>query len=485
MSSGALRRGLPAGLSPASEASIDPGSFRDPAGQVVVAGARVFRTLSPSGWQGFEKLLSSGVLDGAVRSAKLWPANLVDVDAVPPSIAALVNGDVGRIVEHPALPFVSYPYEWPFALMKRAALLHIDLHLDLLEQGFSLVDGSAYNVQFTGTRPVFIDTLSIVPYANGDPWLGYQQFCTQFLNPLLVTSYLGIGYHAWFRGALEGIPVQDAARILPWRSWPSWGVLSHVMLHASLLSRVSRQKHRDVNRSGTRGPSRLGMVGLLRGLRRIIRRLGPKGHTGTRWSDYETNNSYGDPEADTKRRFVAEFVEQAQPAMLWDFGCNTGAFSELSLKNGAKRAIGFDFDLGALERAVSRADAGKLDLLPLHLDATNPSPRQGWRQMERAGLVERTNAQGLLALAFLHHLVIGKNIPLAEAVEWLVGFAPAGVIEFVPKSDPMVQGMLSHRADIFEDYDIDSFRGILGARARIVREQQVSPGGRTLFLYER
>jgi ribosomal protein L11 methylase PrmA len=261
-------------------------------------------------------------------------------------------------------------------------------------------------------------------------------------------------------------------------------VLSHVMLHAKLLSRAGRTPAAE-GRKKLRGPSRLGMTGLLRGLRSAVRRLQPKGLSDTTWSGYETNNSYADPEAAAKRRFVGAFIERARPAMLWDFGCNTGAYSELALASGAARAVGFDFDLGALEGAVARADARKLDLLPLHLDATNPSPRQGWRQMERAGLAERKNASGLLALAFLHHLVIGRNIPLPEAVAWLVGFAPIGVIEFVPKSDPMVRGMLAQRADIFADYDIDSFRSVLGACARIVRETEISPGGRTLFLYER
>jgi ribosomal protein L11 methylase PrmA len=467
-----------------NDTPIDPGSFRDPAGRILIADDRVFRTVSPTGWPNFETLMQSGVLDAMIESGRLWPAKLAGFDEVPPAVAALAGSTRARIVEHPVLPFVSYPYEWPYALAKRAALLHLDLHLDLLERGFSLIDGSAYNVQFAGTRPVFIDTLSIVPYAEGDPWLGYQQFCAQFLNPLLITAYLGIGYHAWFRGALEGISVQDTARVLPWRSCLSWAVLSHVMLHAKLLSRAGRTPAAE-GRKKLRGPSRLGMTGLLRGLRSAVRRLQPKGLSDTTWSGYETNNSYADPEAEAKRRFVGAFIERARPAMLWDFGCNTGAYSELALASGAARAVGFDFDLGALEGAVARADARKLDLLPLHLDATNPSPRQGWRQMERAGLAERKNASGLLALAFLHHLVIGRNIPLPEAVAWLVGFAPIGVIEFVPKSDPMVRGMLAQRADIFADYDIDSFRSVLGACARIVRETEISPGGRTLFLYER
>ena len=463
---------------------VDPGSFRDPAGRIFIANGRVFRTVSESAWPGFEKLLSSGTLTELVDAGKLWPATLLDSEETVPAIERAADTCFHRIIEHPPLPFVSYAYEWPFALVKRAALLHLDMHLDLLERGFSLVDGSAYNIQFKGTRPVFIDTLSIVPYAERDPWLGYQQFCTQFLNPLLIASYLGIGWHAWFRGALEGIPVRDTAQLLPWHSRLSWCVLTHVVLHAKLLSHASKKGPPDAISVG-RGPSKLGLIALLRGIRKKVSALKPKGISNTPWRDYETNNSYADPEAEVKRRFVAAFVEKTRPEMLWDFGCNTGAFSELSLSSGATRVVGFDFDLGALEGAVARADERRLDMLPLYLDATNPSPSQGWKQMERAGIAERANADALLALAFLHHLVIGKNIPLPDAVDWLIGFAPRGVIEFVPKSDPMVQRMLSQRKDIFEHYDTDTFRQVLAARARISQEQQVSPNGRSLFMYER
>ena len=227
------------------------------------------------------------------------------------------------------------------------------------------------------------------------------------------------------------------------------------------------------------------MIGLLRGLRRMISRLQPKGLKTTVWCDYEDNTSYDAEETNAKRAFVADFIRVVHPTMLWDLGCNTGAYSELALVNGARRVVGFDFDLGALEAAVSRADEKDLDLLPLLLDATNPSPRQGWRQRERAGLKERANAQAILALAFLHHLVIGKNIPLGEAVDWLVQVAPAGVIEFVPKTDPMVRRMLAQREDIFNDYDIETFRQMLSSISRVQKEMTLSETGRTLFIYER
>lgn len=468
-----------------ASAQLDPGSFRDPAGRILHADGRVFRTVAPENWKTFEALQTSGLLDQLVASGMLWPATRPAANAIPDEVTDFVAGSDYRVMEHPVLPFVSYPYEWPFALTQRAALLHLDLQLELLEHGYTLVDGTAYNVQFSDNRPVFIDTLSIVPYKDGDPWLGYQQFCTQFLNPLLLMATRGIGFHAWFRGALEGIGVQDTAKLLPWRSRLSFGVMTHVLLHAKLLSGINHTSRPDANKKDLRGPSRIGLIGMLRGLRRLIAGLKPKGLDGTRWNDYADNTSYDSDETEAKKRFIADFTERTRPGMLWDFGCNTGAFSEVALGSGASRAIGFDFDLGALESAVARADAHSLPLLPLFLDATNPSPRQGWRQMERAGLSERSNADALLALAFLHHLVIGKNIPIGEAVKWLVDFAPAGVVEFVPKSDPMVRGMLAQRADIFPDYNIETFRHVLSGHARIVKETPLSQDGRTLFVYER
>ena len=96
-------------------------------------------------------------------------------------------------------------------------------------------------------------------------------------------------------------------------------------------------------------------------------------------------------------------------------------------------------------------------MLPLWLDAANPSPSQGWGQAERQGLAERARADALIALAFIHHIAIGRNVPLDMALDWLLAMAPVGVIEFPPKSDPMVQRLLSQRDDIFPDYDEATF----------------------------
>ena len=72
-----------------------------------------------------------------------------------------------------------------------------------------------------------------------------------------------------------------------------------------------------------------------------------------------------------------------------------------------------------------------------------------------------------------------------DAVGWLMEMAPQGVIEFVPKSDPMVKRLLALRADIFPDYDEAAFRTAVERHGRILQSESLSPGGRLLIWYQR
>jgi ribosomal protein L11 methylase PrmA len=147
--------------------------------------------------------------------------------------------------------------------------------------------------------------------------------------------------------------------------------------------------------------------------------------------------------------------------------------------------VGFDFDQGALDTAFARAKTERLNFLPLFLDAANPPPSQGWGQTERMGLMQRADADGVLALAVVHHLAIGKNAPLGGVVDWLVSMAPTGIIEFVQKSDPMVQALLQLREDIFDDYNEQSFVSALEAKATIFKSVTVSAAERRLYWFRR
>jgi ribosomal protein L11 methylase PrmA len=455
----------------------DPGSFRDPSGYVFTSGDRIFRAINDQAYENFLLLRSSGAY--ADLRSKEW------IIAAEEAGEDHAIHDGRRVLKHPRLPFISYPYEWPFSLLKRAALLHLDVHLRALDFDFTLSDASAYNVQFCGVKPVFIDTPSFVPYREGDYWTGQRQFVEQFVNPLLLRSQFGISPNAWYRGSIDGLPTSDIARLLGrFKRWFAPTLLTNITL-PDLLQRRAR---RDIDGRPAK-PQPLPKTALRFLLQRLhgwISRQQPRPVRPSDWRRYGTHNdSYAEEEEERKRDFIAQFSQSLAPACAWDMGCNTGKYSEVLLQNKTRSIVGFDFDFDALEAAVSRAAIKHLHFLPLFSDAANPSPQQGWAETERLGLRSRSGADAVIALAIVHHLAISRNIPLPAVIEWLVGLAPHGVIEFVPKSDPMIQRMLQWRRDIFTDYGKAQFEHALSGRARIVRTLELSPGGRTLYQFVR
>lgn len=453
-----------------------PGSFRDPAGGVFEADGKIYRTVTAAGAAAFRAARDTGVLDLLVERRMLVP-----FAEVQPTGAEEAAGAV-YLLEHPRLGTISHPYEWSFALLREAALFHLDLQLVLLDKGFALSDASAYNVQFVGPAPIFIDHLSIRPYREGEFWLGHRQFCEQFLNPLLLRSTLGVAHNAWYRGNLEGIPTSDLARLLPLSKRLSWKLLVHVILQ-DRLQHSSRSTKNLGEALQNRSLPRTQFRAMIEQLRGWIDGLRPAGERATTWANYAACNTYSDGESAAKKQFVADFVKAQAPASVVDLGCNTGDYTKICLEHGAQRVVGFDFDQQAIDAAHARAKAENLAFLPLFLDARNPSPNQGWLEAERAGFAGRFRADAVLALAFEHHLAIAHNVPLAQVLDFLLLIAPQGVVEFVPKSDPTVRTMLALRDDIFPDYDEDHFRRLLSQRARIVRDEQISASGRRMFAF--
>jgi ribosomal protein L11 methylase PrmA len=429
----------------------------------------------PVGAGAYEAVKATGLLDAEIRRGRLIPATEVN-----PSVLADEAPEAAFVLEHPRLEFVSYPYEWSFAGLKAAAFLTIDVHLEALARDVTLSDASAFNVQFAGPRPLFVDYLSFLPYQAGQMWLGYRQFCEQFLNPLLLTASTGVPFQPFYRGALDGLSAADLKALLPFRRRLSPRVMLHVGLQARMQRTITTSTAKQL--SAVRLP-KSALVNNLRGMRSWIEGLEPPKSYVTPWQDYERTAHYTDAERGKKRQFVADLVRSFQPRTLWDLGCNSGEYSEIASQSGAETVIGFEPDHGALNAAYRRATSKSLPFLPLYLDLTNPSPGLGWRERERAGITARQNADAALCLALVHHLILGKNLPVDDVLDWLTGVAPNGIVEFVPKTDPMAAQLLALKPDIAPDYELDRFAAALERRARVVRRETVTASGRTLFAY--
>lgn len=399
---------------------------------------------------------------------------------VPPEVRAAAPSAVG-FLEHPKLATITFPFEWPFELLKRAALLHLELHRKLLKSNLTLSDGYAYNVQFIGTRPVFIDALAIVPYVEGQPWAGYAQFCESFLNPLLLASRGCDNWQDSYRGRIRGIPTREVSRQLGF-----WGALrSGAFIHVFVNSKVEARAAGPAAITATSRVSRAGLDLMLASLERCIRKLGPSSAASVNWGGYEGDNSYTTGQRTQKQQAVAEFIARTKPGLVLDVGCNAGEYSEIALSAGAGAAVGLERDSAAVHRAVLRADGLKRTFLPLQGDLQNPSPALGWNNAERRPLRERLKPDALLCLALIHHLVLSEGLPLDRVVPGLVSLAPTGIIEFVPIEDPMSRKIAGPAERMTHPYDLATFLSILSQTALVTNQILLSDNGRVLIEYRR
>jgi hypothetical protein len=414
--------------------------------------------------------MDSGLYDSLVRDGLLVRHD--DLGPLPDQPGAMT------IIRPEQVPMLSYPYEWCFSQLRDAALVTLRVQRRALEFGMWLKDASAYNIQFLAGRPVLIDTLSLEPYTPR-PWLAYRQFCQHFYAPLLLAardSRLARMQQIF----VDGVPIGLASGLLPRSSWLRAGPLLHLHLHAVGERRWAASNGRAPGLD-QRSSSPRAALALVDSLERAI--------DGVRWSPRSNWTSYYDDQASYapesfahKVNVVTQWLERVRPSRLWDLGANTGYFSKLSARQGAL-TLALDADpacVEALNQDTKRENIG--GLLPLVYDLTNPSPAIGWANEERMTLEERGPADMVVALALVHHVSIGNNVPLTAFADYLARLGRRVIVEFVPKSDPMAKRMLAAREDVFADYTIECFEHAFAARFVIDERVPLARSNRVIYL---
>lgn len=450
-------------------------SFRDPSGFMYWLDGVLYRQINHTYKENYQLLTSSGLYQDLVDQDLLIPHEEVEV-------TPLETDKSFRIIKPQPLPFISYPYEWCFGQLKDTALATLKIQGLALKKGMSLKDASAYNMQFLRNKPVLIDTLSFEEYREGSPWVAYRQFCQHFLAPLALMSHTDIRLNQLLRIYIDGIPLDLASRLLPFKTRFNFSLLTHIHFHAGAQKRYAGKK---IVTSETRGQiTKTALLGILDNLESAVRSLVWEPQ-GTSWSDYDQIMNYSQEAFDYKKALVSSYLEIANPGTVWDLGANTGEFSRLASQQEIP-TCSFDYDPGAVELNYSRCkSAGDVYLFPLLMDLTNPSPNLGWFNSERQSLLGRASADAVLALALIHHLVISNNLPMPEIARFLAELGSWLIIEFVPKEDSQVQKLLASRDDIFQDYHLKGFENAFKVHYQILEKESIQGTRRTLFLMQR
>ncbi len=453
------------------------GSFRDPSGFVFTRDGVLLRQITEIHRDHWDRFTSSGLYDALIERGLMVPAEEVSLD-----LAA--EAGAYKVVQPEPIPFISYPYEWSFGQLKAAALATLEIQSLALDHGMSLRDASAYNIQWLRGKPVLIDTLSFEILREGQPWIAYSQFCKHFLAPLSLVAYTDVRLQQLSRIHIDGIPLDLASELLPRRSRMKPSLMLHIHAHAK-----SQQRHEsDDPKASAKGRSfsMRAFRGIIENLGSCIRGLDWEPPRSV-WTEYYSDaGSYSQEGTEHKRMLVSKLIDEAGPSTVWDLGGNVGTFARIASEKGIP-TVCLEVDPGCVEQAYRDGvvGAGDANFLPLLQDLTNPSPRIGWENTERFSLADRGPADLAMALAVVHHLAIGNNVPLERVAGFFAELCRSLIVEFVPKSDPKVKILLTSRDDIFPNYTQEGFERAFAGRFTVERRESIASSERTLYLMRR
>lgn len=446
-------------------------SFRDPDGFIFSKNNTLYRQINKICKDRYDLLISSGLYKELTKRKLLVPH-----EEIPIKFA--LTKEAYKVIKPEIIPFISYPYEWSFSQLKDAALLTLEIQQTTLNFGMTLKDASAFNVQFIGSKPIFIDTLSFEKYTEGKPWVAYRQFCQHFLSPLALMSITDLRLNLLSKEFIDGIPLDLTSKLLPAKSRLNLSLLTHLHLHALNQKRMANKKVEIKNLK----MNKFQMISLISNLISTTKKLEIKKQQ-TEWGKYYTFTNYSTKAFKEKKFILNNFLKKIKPKSVIDLGANTGEFSKIAVKNGAY-TIACDIDPLAVNKAYLNFKGEKL-LQPMIIDLTNPSPAIGWGNQERKSFSDRVDVDCVIAFALIHHLAISNNLPFPLIAEYFSSLGKYLIIEFVPKDDSKVIKLLQNREDIFPNYTKERFEKDFKKFYKILDVKKIKESKRAIYLLEK
>lgn len=412
-------------------------SMLDEMGKVFTWRGQVYRAVKAEALPLVEKLFASGLVKRLEERGLIPESRLTD---------HTLEG-YARVISHETAPVVTYPHEWSFEMLRRAALLVLEVNRIAMEHGYQTKDCHPYNVIFFGDRPKFVDigSLGAVDPGFAQHLYVYYEFCKCYLFPLRVWAagdaftarrYLQRwklmtppeAYIAYRLGGDKG-PARRAIR----KAW----MLAHkaqAIPHFLAADNGSKrpEKHKRIARviAGLGFPLRPSRLSTLR---REVERLRPAGNASI-WGDYH-GRFYGAGEKPVlSERFlkIVDIVGKLGVRSVTDIGGNQGLLSEtIAVLPGVNRVICMDADDIAIDAGYRRSGAVEELAAKLTYAVVNPFyPEANWLEPPPPA---RLKSELAMALAITHHLVLDQGYTLDYVLSTVESYATRYVIvEFMP-----------------------------------------------------
>ncbi len=435
----------------------EPSSFRDNKATVYNVSGKILRKVNSLENIDFNEFLNSNFFKKNSKNiikTLILDANEIDELSIPYEKDTIW-------LKHEKIDQIIYPYELTFNQLKDSALLFLNLYIDAIEDFYDIIDASAYNIQFKNSHPIFIDLGSFAKLKENSEIIWHKQFCENYLAPLLIKSKTNNNFNDIFKGNLNGIDLKLTSNILPFSSYFNFNILTNIHLHSFLNSKISSSTHKNKKIIKKNKLNLRQKLLIAKSLKKTIYNL--KNQKFSYWSNYSKINSYSKEEYLKKEKYVNEFVSSENAKNILDLGCNNGNFSNVCFNSGAKKVVGIDNDLDALDEAYLNFKIKNLDFTCLYQNFSNPSAGIGWNNKERLSFTERFEKKfdGVICLAFIHHICITNNVPLNMFIKYLGNFSNNFLLEFVSKDDEMVRNLLRNKENLVKDYNLERLKKII------------------------
>ena len=470
---------------PASEVEFHEWYLGDPNGRLFIWRGELYRGIAHHRADFYRGLFESGIVRRLIETGHLVTTDLTDLQ---------LDG-YALVLKHRRIRFVSYPFCWSGTMLTDAALLTLDLDIELARSGLMLQDAHPFNVLFDGYRPQFIDFTGIVPAGERPLWAVDEQFRTTFTWPL---QMMARGHGRIARALLREpdlslLPAEMALADAPGTRWLQFVARPGTRWLKSVARRIIPPGPRAKLRGLTSPPLTLkARIAQLQRLREQTDRIPvPFGPSAVR-NGTERATNVVEPTAPwtEKQLSVHRVLTEKRPRTVLSARSEQPWFPVCAAKLGSK-VVAFDPNEEAVARLHALSKSEHLDLLALVMDVRAPSPGMGLRNQAIEPATKRFRCDMVLALDLIPELIFKRDLNSDQVVEALAQFAERWLLlEFVPWEDPEVRRFRPDENPFFprgfyDWYSLDSFTRALARHFTTIESMPSDPKGRVLLLCER
>lgn len=453
---------------------LQPLSYKDPAGFVLLEESFYYRYINLSYQDNYNHLMNSGLYHELVEKKLLIPHKEV---SIPNETSRFYK----KILPE-QIPFIAYPYEWSFEQWKSAIVTYLKICLIAIKYEMVLRDATPFNLSFHKGGFILLDTLSFGMYEKGMPWIAYRQFCESMLGPLALIRYKDTAWSTMMSSHINGWQLPFISKHLPLVSYFNITCLIHIHWHSHFADKTNAESYKGKRKFLKKEQ----LAELVQILESDITGWKLEATKKPMWKNYYLNDIESDAYFSKKCATLRNWLQKIAPSIVVDLGSNTGAFSIIASIH-AKKVIAVESDSDCIDELFRRIIKENIfNIIPVLSDITQPAPGLGWNNTEKAALLERIECDCLLALAVVHHLRITKNIPMELIAQCFAQITTAYlIVEFVPETDDKVQCMFRNRGEIFADYNENNFIKSFGKYFTLKELIPCNPSKRKLFLWHK